>query len=368
MHRSLGDVYVQQCLLRLHLNLIVLPPSLKQLPWKLSWIITTEIIVYYLLFSSIMRLRSGKIINAALAMPASAPAKSFGCLYCSLRFPHAVTALNHECEEHSNCKQCKERFSGRAELQNHQQITGHCYCRECDAYFPTVRKHLNHARETTHTTPYHCCDCGREYTNQETLSYHCCECDELFRTKKFLRRHFSGKKHIGKIGVPMSMSSPNLPHKCNTCVETFHNKKQLERHMTNHRAPRNIPCLAGGDCQKKFAVPSALLNHLESGCCSSGITRAKMHQLVIDHDPNRYITSFNGLSSSHSSEYIPARYCFFQFHMTKQKLIIKVNLYHTWSSRHPRTHRQSSSHHSLLILMMTTVSASGSALAVNCKH
>ena len=289
-------------------------PSLLHGIRRLSWIITTPIIDYHLLFSNIMRLRSGKIINAPLAMPASALAKPFGCLHCSLRFPHGKTALKHEREEHPKCKQCKERFPGRAELQNHQQITGHCYCRECDTYFPTLRKHLNHARETTHTTPYHCCDCGREYTNQETLSYHCCECDELLRTQILLQRHFSGKNHMRKVGIPMSMSSPmsspNLANKCNMCVETFHNKKQLKRHMTSHRAPRNIPCLAGGDCRKKFAVASALLNHLESGCCRSGMTRAKMHQLVIAHDPNRYITSVEAVNSSHSSEYIPARYYF----------------------------------------------------------
>jgi uncharacterized Zn-finger protein len=104
------------------------------------------------------------------------------------------------------------------------------------------------------------------------LSYHCCDCDEVLRNQKFLRRHFSGKKHIRKVGAPASRSSCNLPHKCNECDETFHRKKQLKGHMSSHRPPRNIPCPTGGKCNKKFAIPSALLNHLESGCCSSGIT------------------------------------------------------------------------------------------------
>ncbi|KAH9222194.1 hypothetical protein DL95DRAFT_326446 [Leptodontidium sp. 2 PMI_412] len=225
-----------------------------------------------------MILRSGKITKP-LTMPAAATAKSFSCLRCSLQFPEKKTAFEHNREEHPKCQQCKKRFLGLAELQNHRQITEHCYCRECDIYFPNFGEHLTHARSTTHTTPHHCCDCGREYTNQETLSYHC---------------------------FPTSRSSRNLPHKCNECDETFHGKKQLKRHMSSHRSPRNIPCPTGGKCNKKFAMPSALLNHLESGCWSSGMTRAKMHQLAFAHDPNRYITSAEAVKSISSSEHISA--------------------------------------------------------------
>jgi hypothetical protein len=273
-----------------------------------------------------MILRSGKITKP-LIMAAAATAKSFSCLRCSLQFPEEKTVLKHNREEHPKCKQCKERFLGLAELQNHRQITEHCYCRECDIYFPKLGKHLTHARSIMHTTPHHCCDCGREYTNQETLSYHCCDCDEVLRNQKSLRRHFSGKKHIRKVGAPVSRSSRNLPHKCNECDETFHRKKQLKGHMSSHRPPRNIPCPTGGKCNKKFAIPSALLNHLESGCCSSGMTRAKMHQLAFAHDLNRYITSVEAVKSIRSSEHISARYCSLQSQSIGLKLIIKVKLH-----------------------------------------
>ncbi|KAF7918289.1 uncharacterized protein EAE98_009901 [Botrytis deweyae] len=170
-----------------------------------------------------------------------------------------------------------------------------------------VASRLTHTRSTTHTTPYHCCDCGRDYTNQETLSYHCCDCDEVLRDHKFLRRHLSGKKHIRKVGVLKSKSSHNDPHNCNKCDETFQDKKQLRKHMSSHR---DIPCPTGGKCNKMFAMPSALLNHLESGCCRSGMTRAKMHLLVSAHDPNRYITSVEAVKSIHSSEHISTKYYF----------------------------------------------------------
>ena len=242
-------------------------------------------------------------------MPVAASTKSFGCPHCNLRFPEEKTVLEHNREEHPKCKQCKKRFLGLAELQNHRQTTEHCYCRECNIYFPNLGEHLTHVRSITHTTPHHCCDCGREYTNQEALTYHCCDCDEVLRNKKQLGRHLSGKKHIRRLGASESRSSRNLPHKCNECDETFHCKKQLRRHMSSHRPLRYIPCPTGGKCSKKFATPSALLNHLESCCCSSGMTRAKMCQLVFAHDPNHYITSVEEIRSS---EHASARYCFLE--------------------------------------------------------
>jgi hypothetical protein len=245
-------------------------------------------------------------------MPAAATMQSFGCPLCNLHFPEEKTALKHIHEEHPKCKQCKERFVGLTELQNHRQITEHCYCRECDVYFPNLKQHLTHARSITHATPHHCCDCSREYTNQETLSYHCCDCDEVLRNQKHLGRHLHGKKHISRVRAPESGRSRILPHKCKECDETFRLKKQLKEHASTHRTPRHIDCPTGGKCNKKFATPSALLNHLESGCCSSGMTRAKMHQLIVVHDPNRYITSVEAVELIRSSEH--AEYYFLEPH------------------------------------------------------
>ncbi|KAF8847347.1 hypothetical protein BDZ45DRAFT_755004 [Acephala macrosclerotiorum] len=223
-------------------------------------------------------------------MSAAATIKSFGCSHCNLHFPEMKTVFKHNQEEHPKCKQCKKRFLDLAELQNHKQITQHCHCRECDIYFPNLREHLTHVRNIPHTSPHHCCDCDREYTNQETLSYHCCDCDKVLRNQKHLRKHLSKQSHIRRVRVQESERSHDLPHKCKECDETFHGKKQLKKHMSIHR-PRHIHCPTGGKCNKKFATPSALLNHLESGHCGSGMTRAKIHQLVFAHDSNRYITS-----------------------------------------------------------------------------
>ncbi|KAF7894702.1 uncharacterized protein EAF01_010152 [Botrytis porri] len=101
----------------------------------------------------------------------------------------------------------------------------------------------------------------------------------------------------------MSKSSYNLPHKCNKYNETFHLKKQLGKYISSHCT---IPCPTNGKYNKKFTMPSALLNYLESGCCRSGMTRAKMHLLISIYNPNRYITSIEVIKSIYSSEHISA--------------------------------------------------------------
>jgi hypothetical protein len=260
-----------------------------------------------------MILRSGKIINIPVIMATSATTKSFCCHLCNLLFTEKNfdTILKHSHEEHPKCKQCEEIFLGLTDLQNHKKITDHCHCRECDKYFPNVREQLDHVRKSTHATPHLCCDCGREYTNQETLRYHCCDCDEVHRNKNHLRQHVRGVKHICRVHDLELERSHNLPHKCKECDEQFHSKRKLKEHMSSsHRPPRRIQCPIGGNCKKKFATPSALLNHLESGCCSSGMTCAEIHQLVIAHDTNRYITSVEAAEPICSSEHASARYFF----------------------------------------------------------
>jgi hypothetical protein len=100
----------------------------------------------------------------------------------------------------------------------------------------------------------------------------------------------------------------NPSHKCEQCDKEFPSKNSLNNHISSkHKLPRHISCPLGGKCIKKFATPSALLNHLESGCCRSGMTRTKMTELVFAHDPNRYITSIDAASMlvQESARYLP---------------------------------------------------------------
>jgi Zinc finger, C2H2 type len=247
-------------------------------------------------------------------MSAAAISSPFCCSICNLSFSKSKASRKHKQRVHPRCKLCKKRFLGLKELQNHQQETGHSYCRECGIYFLDNGKHITHVRNVQHAMQYHCCDCGREYTSQESLNNHCCECDKIFRYQRQLKKHLTKGNHIRNVTVPGLQPNADLQHKCEACDEIFRNKKSLRRHMSSkHKPPRHIPCPVGGKCSKKFATPPALLNHLESGRCSSGMTRAKMNELVFAHDPNRYITSIEAAMATsapvqESVKYNPYRF------------------------------------------------------------
>ncbi|KAH8674375.1 hypothetical protein BGZ60DRAFT_483840 [Tricladium varicosporioides] len=218
----------------------------------------------------------------------------FQCTECDLVFSEKELRLEHIREVHPRCKYCKKRFLGLEELRSHQQQTSHLYCSGCNIYFPDNGEHIAHVRNVQHTTQYHCCDCDREHTSQESLNNHCCKCDKVFKSQKRLKQHFTSLTHIRNATALEPQLDSNLSHRCETCNMGFPSQKMRRKHISSkHKPARHISCPVGGTCSKKFATPSALLNHLESGCCSSGMTRAKMTELVFAHDPNRYITSID---------------------------------------------------------------------------
>ena len=220
--------------------------------------------------------------------------RPFNCSLCDSTFSDERKVRLHKLEVHPSCKHCRTRFRVLDELRAHQAETGHLHCQECDIYFPNNGEHINHVRNSQHTTEYHCCDCDREYPGQDALNNHCCDCDKIFLTDKVLTKHFSKPVHIRKLeslAAGTQVDGKALP-RCKKCNEEFGSKKILKKHVSAmHKSARNIPCPMGDQCIKKFASPSALLSHLESGGCRAGMTRAKLSELVFTHDLNHYITS-----------------------------------------------------------------------------
>ncbi|EKG09479.1 Zinc finger C2H2-type protein [Macrophomina phaseolina MS6] len=175
-------------------------------------------------------------------------------------------------------------------LRKHQAETGHCFCSHCNVHFSNASQHLKHVRNVSHPTQYSCCDCGRDYPSDSYLERHCCQCDQVYRSRARLRRHFkSCPNHRPRPQIARVEDPASLQHKCAKCDEKFATKKALKAHKRVHKPPRIIPCPTGDSCQKKFATPSALLNHLESGKCPSGLTRARLNAMVISNDTEGHI-------------------------------------------------------------------------------
>lgn len=211
--------------------------------------------------------------------------RKWACGFCQLAFPTKGKRESHKRSQHPQCSLCCKRFRSLKIIRNHKAQTSHCFCSHCNIHFSTVEQHIQHARDISHPAQYSCCDCGREYPNDDYLERHCCHCDQVYRSRARLKRHFrSHSDHRPSPNIARIEDPATLQHECSKCEAKFATKKLLKAHKRSHKPPRIIPCPTGGRCQKKFATPSALLSHLESGKCPSGITRAKLNAMVMSND------------------------------------------------------------------------------------
>jgi hypothetical protein len=111
----------------------------------------------------------------------------------------------------------------------------------------------------------------------------------VLRSKSKLQKHFASITHVPLVRVPRVRPDSEGRHKCKKCDERFPGKKALRLHMSSKHY--HIPCINGAACTRMFGTPSGLISHLESGACHSGMTRARMNELIFAHDKNRFITS-----------------------------------------------------------------------------
>jgi hypothetical protein len=138
-----------------------------------------------------------------------------------------------------------------------------------------------------HTDVYRCCDCGRQYHGQISLDNHCCDCDRVFKCFQGLQSHFTSHK----LHRPRT-SWPRVDHLQAGSQKLIGGTKATAinpRQKSHKRRP--IPCPASSQCKKRFAKPSALISHLESGSCVSGWTRDKLNTMITVHDQNRLISA-----------------------------------------------------------------------------
>ncbi len=198
------------------------------------------------------------------------------------------------------CDTCKESFPGPHGLEDHQRAVEHCYCLECQILFDLeskARKHL----ETFHASQFRCCDCEQDFTSGQALDQHlsdklhrritCQICDQDFGSKFALDRHIVVEHHA--LVRPKRVFMPPNVHGCYICQRRFAKNKDLDQHLVSrkHRPLSDLKCAASDKCKRRFGSPSALLRHLESGTCRSGIDRHTINKLVRDNDIERVISS-----------------------------------------------------------------------------
>lgn len=194
------------------------------------------------------------------------------CQECNLSFHIGEDLRKHSAISHGNkCNTCSSGFASVPLLQDHQRSSNHCFCRQCNRLFTTASHLDRHLRfAPAHSMQYHCCDCDRDFVDEQALS-----------------QHLQFKIHPAKVD-----SSKSNKYPCTKCDRKFKTKPALNQHLSSlvHNPLSDIKCVASSDCAARFTSPSAMILHLESGNCSSRMTRERLNFLIQSNDHERVIS------------------------------------------------------------------------------
>ncbi len=193
--------------------------------------------------------------------------------------------------EIARCGYCSKTCSRLDILYDHQIATGHCYCADCNQHFENKTALDTHRASDLHASEFKCCDC-----------------DITFKDVHALTAHMARPVHQILPTVIVSASVTSTVHACKKCSKTFGSAQALQQHSKSvkHKPLSALSCPMVSECQKRFASPSALLHHLESGGCRSGMSREDIHALVQAFDEDGVVHDRAALSSPQVSPSIPS--------------------------------------------------------------
>jgi hypothetical protein len=197
------------------------------------------------------------------------------------------------------CGDCGKACERQDILRDHAIATGHCFCSDCDVHFSSRQSWNDHRKSAKHASEFKCCDCDISFNDIHALVAHM----ESRAHRRPLRPKIAQqqKKH----GSLASSST-----ECKRCKRKFLCSQSLQQHYASlkHKPLSQLECPIGLNCRGSFASPSALLHHLESGRCSSGIHRGEIHQIVdscdlgiISHSPSASLASIISGLQAHTS-------------------------------------------------------------------
>ncbi|KAL8919583.1 MAG: hypothetical protein Q9208_006700 [Pyrenodesmia sp. 3 TL-2023] len=195
------------------------------------------------------------------------------CALCDRPFANAQDLDEHRRASHMQaCDACSELFENSKDLHAHQHARGHCYCRECDQAFEDQVAYHQHMRSKIHVSQYRCVDCKKDFVSEQALT-----------------QHLEDKVHKPALD-PVIDHGPYSCSKCNH--RNFRRQEDLQNHLQSlaHKPLSNLKCMLSSKCSATFKSPSGLIQHLESGACHSGMNKASLDQLILQHDVSNEIT------------------------------------------------------------------------------
>ena len=238
--------------------------------------------------------------------------KLFQCRCCNRAFASETSLYQHGSASHPRevqnllarswpCVVCKDEFQTNKDLWSHQRATGHCFCRQHQQRFSDEASAKAHYDALEHVDHFHCCDCSQDFASEQALDQHlrdkvhkqlmCQVCQQGLGSRTALEAHVV-KVHQASAKVKRILY-PEQSDACYICQRKFSNRKALDQHLSSllHHPLSSLNCVASSKCKGRFTSPSALLSHLESGACRSGISRWDVDTLVHSFDTERLITN-----------------------------------------------------------------------------
>lgn len=212
----------------------------------------------------------------------------FWCGMCSSKFFRTASDRGkHLRTYHHACPTCFQVFTNFAARQAHQKSAVHCYCLECDEdgkAFPTLEVLAQHQCTGASVEKYECIVCEAEFSNAATFENHFISQDHdragNEKVKERRRAALTAFQHA-------HVEESNLW--CEECNKHFVDITAYNQHKTSSKHKTPLVAITCG-CGKEFSLVSALVQHLESGGCSSGMKRDRLNAAIYHYDPSRRIT------------------------------------------------------------------------------
>ncbi|KAK6436040.1 hypothetical protein LTR95_007774 [Oleoguttula sp. CCFEE 5521] len=217
------------------------------------------------------------------------------CPHCpSKAFNYDFALAQHIKATHRPCPQCSHTFRNSAILFGHQKTSNHLFCLEHDMDFSSPAALAQHLREDAHIS-----------------SFECTTCDRAFKTEIALNDRLDSVGHACVIEAAARQiadsqnASTDVARReenklfCESLNRRFKTLRALQQHRNSlkHKPLSEMRCTLSDQCTGVFTSPSALLFHLESNTCKSGMTREKLNSVVAKYDVNRHITGTSGTGS-----------------------------------------------------------------------